>query len=197
MNEGHSAFLALERLRHEDLDRVRATTVFTTHTPVPAGNEVFDEELVASYLGEDVLELGAWEEPGFGMTPFALRMSAHANGVSELHGEVAREMWAGIDTPIGHVTNGVHPGTWVAPEIEEADDLWEAHRLLKARLVERTGLDPELLTIGPAASPPTSAPVSSSPTSSGCSRCRCRSSSPARRIPPTRPARTSCRRSSS
>src|SRR5918995_1525899 len=68
MNEGHSAFLALERLRHEDLDRVRATTVFTTHTPVPAGNEVFDEELVARYLGEDVLELGAWEEPGFGMT---------------------------------------------------------------------------------------------------------------------------------
>jgi starch phosphorylase len=148
MNEGHSAFLALERLRHEDLERVRATTVFTTHTPVPAGNEVFEEELVAGYLGEDVLELGRWEGGGFGMTAFALRMSGHANAVSELHGEVAREMWAGIDTPIGHVTNGVHPGTWAAPELEEADDLWEAHQVLKARLVERAGLDPELLTIG-------------------------------------------------
>ena len=148
MNEGHSAFLALERLRHEDLDPVRATTIFTTHTPVPAGNEVFDEELVARYLGDDVLELGAWDDEGFGMTPFALRMSAHANGVSELHGEVAREMWKGIGTPIGHVTNGVHPGTWTAPEIEEADDVWEAHQLLKRRLTERAGLDPGLLTIG-------------------------------------------------
>jgi starch phosphorylase len=149
MNEGHCAFLTRERLQREDPERVRATTVFTTHTPVPAGNEVFPEELVARYLGEEVLELGRSNgEEGFGMTPFALRMSAHANGVSELHGEVAREMWAGIDTPIGHVTNGVHPATWVAPEIEEADDLWEAHRLLKARLVERAGLDPELLTIG-------------------------------------------------
>ena len=148
MNEGHSAFLALERLRDEARELVRESTVFTTHTPVPAGNEVFDEELVARYLGEDVLELGRWDGSGFGMTPFALRMSARANGVSELHGEVAREMWARIDTPIGHVTNGVHPGTWTAPELEEADDLWEAHQMLKRRLTDRAGLDPDLLTIG-------------------------------------------------
>jgi starch phosphorylase len=148
MNEGHSAFLALERLRDEEPEHVRASTVFTTHTPVPAGNEVFDQELVARYLGDEVLELGRWDGNAFGMTPFALRMSARANGVSQLHGEVAREMWKGIGTPIGHVTNGVHPGTWVAPEIEEADDLWETHQLLKARLVERAGLDPDLLTIG-------------------------------------------------
>jgi len=158
MNEGHCAFLTLERVRmlvedgvprEEAIERVRESTVFTTHTPVPAGNEVFDEELVARYLGEEVLGLGRWNgDEGFGMTPFALRMSAHANGVSKLHGEVAREMWKGIGTPIGHVTNGVHPGTWTAPEIEEADDLWEAHQLLKRRLTERAGLDPELLTIG-------------------------------------------------
>src|SRR5919106_2617687 len=72
LNEGHSAFLAVERLREEDLERVRATTVFTTHTPVPAGNEVFDEELVARYLGQEILELGAWDGECFGMTPFAL-----------------------------------------------------------------------------------------------------------------------------
>jgi starch phosphorylase len=148
MNEGHCAFLGLERLRDEELERVRATTVFTTHTPVPAGNEVFDAELVRRYLGEDVLELGRWEGEGFGMTPLALRLSAHANGVSALHGEVAREMWSELETPIGHVTNGVHPGTWVAPELEGADDLWAVHQRLKGRLMERTGLDPELLTIG-------------------------------------------------
>ena len=162
MNEGHCAFLTLERVRalvadgvprEEAIERVRESTVFTTHTPVPAGNEVFDEELVARYLGEEVLELGRWNgDEGFGMTPFALRMSAHANGVSEVHGEVAREMWTAIGTAIGHVTNGVHPGTWTAPEIEAAgddrDELGRAHQVLKRRLTDRTGLDPDLLTIG-------------------------------------------------
>jgi starch phosphorylase len=103
------------------------------------------------------------------MTPLALRLSARANGVSALHGEVAREMWAGIDTPIGHVTNGVHPGTWISPaldelmrdvgvrpEAEEWDGLAEldptavrrVHEHRKGRLIEATGLDPKRLTIG-------------------------------------------------
>ena len=130
MNEGHAAFLALERVRalveagvarDEAFDGVRSSTVFTTHTPVPAGNEVFDAWLVARYAGElagrcgldehELLALGRVEgDDRFGLTPFALRLSARANGVSELHGVVAREMWAGIDTPIGHVTNGVQLG---------------------------------------------------------------------------------------
>src|SRR5689334_18858407 len=96
MNEGHSAFLAIERLRElvaegHSLDvafeRVRASSVFTTHTPVPAGNEVFDPELVRRYVGRSVAEVGVpWErflelgEGHFGMTPLALRTAAAANG---------------------------------------------------------------------------------------------------------------------
>src|SRR5438874_1370814 len=114
LNEGHSALLAVERLReltasgtrYEDaLEEVRASTVFTTHTPVPAGNEAFEPELVKRYLAGpvaavgldwgDFLALGRAREDDmvFGLTPFALRISERANGVSALHGEVAREMW--------------------------------------------------------------------------------------------------------
>jgi glycogen phosphorylase len=142
MNEGHSAFLQLERLREliEDehvareaaLQRLRASTVFTTHTPVPAGNEIFDAWLVQRNLQGLVERCGfTWDEfvamgrtspveSGFGLTPFALRTSTYANGVSELHGEVSREMWQALwpersvdDVPIGHVTNGVHLPTWL------------------------------------------------------------------------------------
>jgi starch phosphorylase len=196
MNEGHSAFLALERVRalvegglstSEALARVKESTVFTTHTPVPAGNEVFDAELVTHYVGRlaaqagidlDVLRmLGEFGDNGnFGLTPMSLRLSAYANGVSKLHGEVAREMWsdlARVDTEIGHVTNGVHLGTWIEPALAsllrehgvdpaappeetqwenvydvDAAELWDVHARAKARLAELTQLDPELLTIG-------------------------------------------------
>jgi starch phosphorylase len=116
---------------------VCVSTVFTTHTPVPAGNEVFDPALVERYLRAFVtdelglewdrfLDLGrhgdAW---GFGLTPLALRTSAFANGVSELHGEVSRRMWQDLwpdrtlsQTPIGHVTNGVHARTWISRELD-------------------------------------------------------------------------------
>src|SRR4051812_1547343 len=133
LNEGHSAFLQLERLRElvEDgdlsrdagLQRLRASTVFTTHTPVPAGNEVFDAALVERNVAPLVARCGfSWAEfvalgrvqPGestFGLTPFALRTSSHANGVSALHGEVSREMWQSVwpdrgveEVPIGSVT---------------------------------------------------------------------------------------------
>jgi starch phosphorylase len=197
LNEGHSAFLQLERVRalvadgvdtDEALEVVRRSSVFTTHTPVPAGNEVFDEALVLRYAGglaaeaglddERLLELGRFgDEPGFGLTPFALRLSAFANGVSGLHGEVARDMWAplwpGEETPIGHVTNGVHLGTWLEPALAEllryagvrpeapldeanweaardapVDAVWRVHAAAKARLAERAGIDRHLLTIG-------------------------------------------------
>jgi starch phosphorylase len=147
LNEGHSAFLQLERMRElveeqglsaeEALERLRASTVFTTHTPVPAGNEVFDPELVRGTLGglvercglawDDFLALGKVEqsETGFGLTPFALRTSQWANAVSELHGAVSREMWHGLwpeqrvdQVPITSVTNGVHQRTWISPELE-------------------------------------------------------------------------------
>ena len=142
LNEGHAVFLALERARllvaeegvsfAEALEAVRRSTVFTTHTPVPAGNERFERELAARYLTplaagagvavEELLELG--ESPGdpqFGLTPLALRAARFANGVSELHGAVTRGMWRGLwpdldadDVPIGHVTNAVHAPTWVS-----------------------------------------------------------------------------------
>lgn len=184
LNEGHSAFLQLERLRqlveeqgvaHEDaLRRVRTSTVFTTHTPVPAGNEVFDPALVQRNVGELVARCGfAWDDfvalgrvtpddSGFGMTPFALRTSAYANGVSALHGEVSREMWQAIwpdravdDIPIRSITNGVHARTWIssdlatalgaeepthAPDFARATELsdktlWDAHRTAKRALL--------------------------------------------------------------
>ncbi|MBA3348671.1 MAG: alpha-glucan family phosphorylase [Actinobacteria bacterium] len=145
MNEGHAALLALERIRslvaagrsHEEaIALVRASTVFTTHTPVPAGNEVFDPALLQRYLGPTVEACGfGWDEflalgrardedTGFGLTQLALRTSARANGVSALHGDVSRRMWSALwpdrgadEVPIGHVTNGVHARTWLSSEL--------------------------------------------------------------------------------
>ncbi|MFD8964200.1 alpha-glucan family phosphorylase [Streptomyces sp. NPDC059568] len=147
-NEGHAGFLGLERIRElvdtglgfeAALEAVRAGTVFTTHTPVPAGIDRFDRELVARHFGEDgelpgvaaerVLGLGMESYPGgeanlFNMAVMGLRLAQRANGVSTLHGAVSREMFAGLwpgfdpqEVPITSVTNGVHAPTWVAPEI--------------------------------------------------------------------------------
>src|SRR5205823_625393 len=119
------------------LQRLRASTVFTTHTPVPAGNEVFDPVLVARNLGPFVERCGfSWDElaavarsgvdgdGGFGLTPFALRTAAYANGVSELHGEVSRQMWQTLwpdrpveEVPIVSITNGVHARTWISNDL--------------------------------------------------------------------------------
>ncbi|MEW1696814.1 MULTISPECIES: alpha-glucan family phosphorylase [unclassified Streptomyces] len=171
-NEGHAGFLGLERIRElqgEGLDfdaaleTVRAGTVFTTHTPVPAGIDRFDRPLVARHLGEDgalpgvdtarVLALGdetpLGGDPGvFNMAAMGLRLAQRANGVSTLHGAVSRDMfaglWPGFDTdevPITSVTNGVHAPTWVAPEVgrlgpDPTDHaLWELRRTLRERLV--------------------------------------------------------------
>lgn len=147
-NEGHAGFLGLERI-HElardglefdaSLEAVRAGTVFTTHTPVPAGIDRFDRELVARHFGPDaelpridverILRLGMETYPGgepnlFNMAVMGLRLGRRANGVSTLHGKVSREMFAGLwpgfdaeEVPIASVTNGVHAPTWVAPEV--------------------------------------------------------------------------------
>jgi glycogen phosphorylase len=141
-NEGHAGFLGIERIRElvendgldfdEALQAVRAGTVFTTHTPVPAGIDRFDRDLVAAHLGgmsgvpvERVLQLGAEDDPHmFNMAHMGLRLAQRANGVSLLHGEVSREMfsnlWPGFDpseVPIGSITNGVHTPTWMSRDI--------------------------------------------------------------------------------
>ncbi len=147
LNEGHAAFLGLERLRYyirteqfsldEALEIVRATQLFTTHTPVPAGHDSFSEALLRTYLFDFLYHLDIpWEtfigmgrlapqdatEP-FSMSHFALRTSAEANGVSRLHGEVSRRMFNDLypdynyaEIHVGHVTNSVHYSTWIAPE---------------------------------------------------------------------------------
>lgn len=190
MNEGHSAFATLEAIRlqreregsnfESAADRIAHQTVFTTHTPVPAGHDRFPSELVEEHLGplrdalglsyEDFMALGRVDpnnpsEP-FCMTVLALKLSRRANGVSALHGQVSRQMWRDLwpnrPVPIGHITNGVHVLSWLAPEMRafydhqfgpdwalhgaepeawaeidklEDGELWEIHQGLKARLL--------------------------------------------------------------
>ena len=144
-NEGHAAFMMLERIREgvasgmsfdEAASRVRATTVFTTHTPVIAGHDIFPLQLVEENLNhyweslginrETFFHLGQKDsEPQtFNMTALALRMSNQRCAVSQLHGKVTRKMWHGLwpdlpedQVPISHVTNGVHTPSWIAPEL--------------------------------------------------------------------------------
>ena len=193
MNEGHSAFLGLERIRclmqekklsfNAAWEAVWATNVFTTHTPVPAGNERFAPALMEKYFSAMAAELGlSWkdflglgrEDPrndgeDFCLTVFALRLSARNNGVSRLHGEVSRSMWQHIwpslplaEVPITHITNGVHPRSWIShdmvdlldryfgPEFHDAptnrdkwdridrvsdEELWRTHERRRERMV--------------------------------------------------------------
>jgi len=161
MNEGHSAFLALERIRlnvvekkldfYSALQLVAAANVFTTHTPVPAGNDSFSRDMMQKYFGKLAKELNVLfdelfsfghtrlnpNDP-FSMTILALRLSRHANGVSKLHGEVSRSLWKDVwtgvpvhEVPITNITNGVHTKTWMAPEFaalyrKHVGD-WEEH----------------------------------------------------------------------
>ncbi len=148
MNEGHAAFMAVERIRRrkekdglstdEALEVVRGGTFFTTHTPVPAGIDEFPPALVHEFLGPLLDRSGIdrnWfmalgrrnpEDPSepFNMALLALRTTAKANGVSRLHGEVSRKMWADIwaavpreEVPIGHVTNGIHTRSWTSADM--------------------------------------------------------------------------------
>ncbi|HYY81718.1 MAG TPA: alpha-glucan family phosphorylase [Actinomycetes bacterium] len=167
-NEGHAGFLGLERIRRliqeEGLDAasaietVRAGTIFTTHTPVSAGIDRFPRSFIERYFGpggvdtglstDRIMDLGA-EQDGdgsmFNMAMMGLRLAQRANGVSRLHGEVSREMFRGLwpgfepaEVPIGHVTNGVHAGTWanrdwsrlyerrLGPDYRVSDQAWTA-----------------------------------------------------------------------
>jgi starch phosphorylase len=191
MNEGHSAFLVLELVRErvkngetfmQALSHVREHNIFTTHTPVAAGNDTFSFELIDKYFSDFARELGLdrdefhtlaregqpWGQ-SFGMTVLALNGSTYRNGVSQLHGRVSRNMWHWLwpnrpveEVPIEAITNGVHTGTWLAPELFELysrylgsdwysrvddpatwqpiysvpdDELWAIHNKLKEDLV--------------------------------------------------------------
>ncbi len=191
MNEGHAAFLTLERLGHltlkegltfdEARELVRATTLFTTHTPVPAGHDRFGEDLMRRYFSDVPESVGLpWErffalgqvegERGtFNMTYLALSFTAFVNGVSQLHGEVSRQLfrgfWPGLlgsEVPVDAITNGVHLPTWTHPTVarvlgvqeravtpedfdcplanEALPRLWDAKRELKRRLLEEARL---------------------------------------------------------
>ncbi len=193
LNEGHSGFAVLEAIRQRmeeegisfdtAVPQVAREVVFTTHTPVPAGHDRFDADLIEEHLGplrealglskKNFMALGR-ENPEsderFCMTVLGLKLSRRANAVSSLHGEVSRAMWTGLfpgktedAVPIGHITNGVHAPTWLAPQmfrlydrhlgtgwhlrsseakiwegIDNVDDgeLWETHFNLKSRMIE-------------------------------------------------------------
>ncbi|MBM4412901.1 MAG: glycosyltransferase family 1 protein [Chloroflexi bacterium] len=148
MNEGHSAFLVLELARElvakgvpfmQAFDMVRDQAVFTTHTPVPAGNDAFSLDLIDKYFGRFWDQLGISRDefmniamqqqswgPSFAMTVLALRLSEMHNGVSKLHGHVARTMWQWLypgkeldQVPITSVTNGIHSASWLAPGMKK------------------------------------------------------------------------------
>ena len=151
LNEGHAAFVVLQRIRdlleHGDsfdsaLEEVRRTTVFTTHTPVPAGHDAFPFSLVETHLANAWGSLGAYRDafmalglydngsgPLFNMTALALRTAGSTNGVSQLHGEVTRVMWGPIwpgvpddQRPVRAITNGVHVPTWLSSEMTRLFD---------------------------------------------------------------------------
>ncbi|NIL96050.1 MAG: alpha-glucan family phosphorylase, partial [Planctomycetales bacterium] len=153
LNEGHSAFAGLEMIRElmeaqdwdfdEALREVAHQTVFTTHTPVPAGHDRFDSGMIEEHLGplrdklglsaEDLMGLGRVEphnhSENFCMTVLALKLSRRANAVSALHGHISRRMWAPLypwrveeEIPIGHITNGVHIPTWLAHQMRQLYD---------------------------------------------------------------------------
>ena len=160
MNEGHAAFFSLERLERlvsEDgmsfddaCARVRATTLFTTHTPVPAGHDRFDEDLMRKYFADTAERLGVpWDRfiglgrngdsDDFNMTYLALRLSSFCNGVSALHGTVSRRLLRSAwpdrseeEVPIATITNGVHPDTWASPTVAPWPS-WESRRRRRIR----------------------------------------------------------------
>jgi len=194
MNEGHSSFLILELIKNLMKDKqisfqiakdiAYSKTVFTTHTPVPAGNDIFPVDLIKKYFKdywkrfgiseEEFLELGMkpnhGENDGFNMAILALKVAGKKNGVSRLHGAVSRELFADVwpniapnESPITHVTNGIHTCTWLSQDMKQLynkyltpywqDDiyldstwekiqnvpdieLWNAHKIRKQKLLE-------------------------------------------------------------
>jgi starch phosphorylase len=158
LNEGHSAFLTLELIRHQMHERhlgfdeakqfARRRTVFTNHTLVPAGNEIYDNDLVALMLSPYCQELGipvqemlalglVHESSTFSMTMLSMRMAGIVNGVSKLHAEKAKEVWT--SHPMVGITNGVHVPTWdqlAGQEVEQPGQFWQAHQKRKQVLLD-------------------------------------------------------------
>jgi starch phosphorylase len=178
MNEGHSGFAAFERVRalreeqglnfNEALEFVRFTNVFTTHTPVPAGIDTFQANLMRAYLGHYAKALGISfdvllgfgrqnprdKDEEFSMAVFALRVSNWNNGVSRLHGRVSRKMWHRIwphtskdDLPITYVTNGVHIPSWISEEMARNYDRYLGPRWIEdpdnVKVWERVDMIPD------------------------------------------------------
>lgn len=189
INEGHAAFQSLERIGeqleagvpfHVAVEVIRASSVFTTHTPVPAGHDAFPPQMVEHYFSSlfsrwkehrpSWMKLGLdHNKPLFNMTHLALNTAALRNGVSKLNGQVSRNMFRAFhgniderEVPIGHITNGVHLQSWLAPEMKElfdrflpgtwinnqanrdlwraidiipAESLWETHMQLKEKML--------------------------------------------------------------
>jgi starch phosphorylase len=190
LNEGHAGLVALALLeemldgqrdmrgrRHRPLSAIRAHCVFTTHTPVPAGHDIFPADLVRDVLGEERATLleAFGQRDTLNLTDLALRSSRFVNGVAMRHGEVSRQMFSGY--PIRSITNGIHPPTWATPPFEALFDhhipdwksdpvslryavriplaeIGEAHRSAKRQLIDRinreceAGFDEKTLTIG-------------------------------------------------
>ncbi|HVP39366.1 MAG TPA: alpha-glucan family phosphorylase [Candidatus Saccharimonadales bacterium] len=189
MNEGHAAFLTVElldeqmrssgreQLSPDELDKVRRQCVFTTHTPVAAGHDQFDTEMVKNVLGRDLCKQdGVFCHEGvFNMTYLALNLSHYVNGVAKRHGEVSRHMFSAY--AIDAITNGIHAATWTAPPFQAlydrhipgwrqdnytlryalsipGEEIWKAHREAKARLIQyvnretNLGMDVDVLTLG-------------------------------------------------
>ncbi|RCX17944.1 maltodextrin phosphorylase [Anaerobacterium chartisolvens] len=179
MNEGHSSFLGLEIIRrlvqekglsfNEAKELALSSLVFTTHTPVPAGNDVFPLHMIDKYFGNywgslgisrhEFLDLGMKinDNHNFNMTVLALTLAGRKNGVSELHGAVSRNIfgnvWPGVpedEVPIGHITNGVHTMTWLSPSIKELYDRylspgWEENSFRKEIWSQIDDIPDELL----------------------------------------------------
>lgn len=172
-NEGHAVFAGIELIREKMKDQnssfidawksTQKQVVFTTHTPVEAGNEIWDHSLLRhmeAYNGLDYDQMRDLGDDPFNMTIAALRLSNIANAVSKLHGQTARDMWSNVyeTAPIISVTNGVHVKTWqderIRKAFESGDDLWEPHIACKNELIEfvrqhtGTQLKPDTLLIG-------------------------------------------------
>jgi len=154
-NEGHAIFAGIELIRekmqnqnisfHDAWNLTQTEVVFTTHTPVEAGNEVWDHSLLQhmeAYNGMNLEQMRELGEDPFNMTIAALRLSNIANAVSKLHGQTAREMWGRVyeTAPIISITNGVHVGTWQDPGLRDAfergEDLQRPHMECKMRLLD-------------------------------------------------------------
>lgn len=176
LNEGHAAFLTLELLKNNTVEEVRSKCVFTTHTPVPAGHDKFELDLVRNAFKDSSLDFSDWIYDGkLNMTLLALKLSGHVNGVAKKHRDVSEKMFPGYH--IDSITNGVHSLTWTCEPMKRlfdqyisgwrkdcymlryslnipSEEIWNAHLEQKRKLIDHinamtgVGLEYNILTIG-------------------------------------------------